>query len=98
MGLPADREHVGVGDLQHQRMFLGHHKINILREYHIVELRLRHTNSSIMAQGCDLEVPLIGERPSALPPRGAVPGVVPGDSWRPGRRLGLADPVGGHGP
>jgi hypothetical protein len=45
-----------------------------------VELRLRHTNSLIMAQGCDLEVPLVGERPPVLPPLGPVPGAAPGDS------------------
>jgi hypothetical protein len=41
------------------------------------ELRLRHTNSSIMAQGCDLELPLVGER-LAVPLRGSVPGVAAG--------------------
>ena len=44
------------------------------------ELRLRHTNSSIMAQGCDLEVPLVGERPPGLPPGGPVRGAALGDS------------------
>jgi hypothetical protein len=32
-----------------------------------VELMLRHTNSSIMAQGCDLEVPFVGDHPSTSP-------------------------------
>ena len=45
-----------------------------------VEPRLRHTNSLIMAQGCDLEVPLVGERSPALLAPGRAPGVVLGDS------------------
>ncbi|GLZ02332.1 hypothetical protein [Actinoplanes sp. NBRC 103695] len=45
-----------------------------------VELRLRHTNSSIIAQGSDLELPLVGERPPALLPRRPVRGVAPGAS------------------
>jgi len=50
-----------------------------------------------MAQGCDLEVPLVGERPSALPPGGHAAGVVLGDSWRScrsgGPRTGPAVPA-----
>ena len=50
------------------------------RKPSLVEPRLRHTNSLITAQGCDLEVPLVGERPPVLPPRGPVRGVAPGAS------------------
>jgi hypothetical protein len=38
-----------------------------------VEPGLRHANQKIMAQGCDLDLPLVGERPSAHSWRGPVP-------------------------
>jgi hypothetical protein len=40
-----------------------------------VELRLRHTNSLIMVQGCDLEVPLVGEHTSVWLQARAIAGV-----------------------
>jgi hypothetical protein len=46
----------------------------------LVDPRLRHTNSLIMARGCDLEVPLVGERPPAPPSQRPVRGAALGDS------------------
>lgn len=45
----------------------------------IVEPRLRHASQRIMAQGCDMDPPLVGEHPTAPPPGGPAPGAAPGN-------------------
>jgi hypothetical protein len=82
-GLPAAKEGCNTtpkSESAAQATYREQHEMNILRECHIVELRLRHKNSSIRAQGCDLELPLVGERPAALLPSRPVRGVAPGAS------------------